>query len=105
MSLELERIKNIPKEKFDKFPQDLLDFAEKNNKNIELPNINSLMGQAIALMSYNKNSYFYNGCIYLTDGLAAEPIIKPRCKVFWVISPNGEVGPHLKYGRVVKIHN
>ena len=53
----------------------------------------------------NKNSYFYNGCIYLTDGLAAEPIIKPRCKVFWVISPHGEVGPHLKYGRVVKIHN
>jgi predicted metal-dependent peptidase len=47
----------------------------------------------------------YDGCIYLTDGYANEPRIKPRCKVFWVITPDGEVGPHLKYGRVVKINN
>ncbi len=47
----------------------------------------------------------YDGCIYLTDGYAYEPEIKPRCKVFWVITPDGEVGPHLKYGRVVKIKN
>ena len=47
----------------------------------------------------------YDGCIYLTDGYATEPRIKPRCKVFWVITPDGEVGPHLKYGRVVKINN
>jgi predicted metal-dependent peptidase len=47
----------------------------------------------------------YDGCIYLTDGYATEPRIKPRCKVFWVITPDGEVGPHLKYGRVVKINS
>ena len=45
----------------------------------------------------------YDGCIYLTDGYAPEPIVKPYCKVFWVITPDGEVGDHLKFGRIVKI--
>ena len=47
----------------------------------------------------------YDGCIYLTDGYAMEPSIKPRCKVFWVITPDGEVGDHLKFGRAIKINN
>ena len=47
----------------------------------------------------------YDGCIYLTDGYAMEPLIKPRCKVFWVITPDGEVGDHLKFGRAIKINN
>ena len=47
----------------------------------------------------------YDGCIYLTDGFAMEPVIKPRCKVFWVITPDGEVGDHLKFGRAIKIKN
>ena len=47
----------------------------------------------------------YDGCIYLTDGFAMEPAIKPRCKVFWVITPDGEVGDHLKFGRAIKIKN
>jgi len=47
----------------------------------------------------------YDGCIYLTDGFASEPRVKPRCKVFWIITPDGEIGPHLKYGRVVKINS
>ena len=45
----------------------------------------------------------YDGCIYLTDGYAPEPIVKPYCKVFWVITPDGEIGDHLKFGRIVKI--
>lgn len=45
----------------------------------------------------------YDGCIYLTDGYAPEPNIKPNCKVFWVITPDGDIGDHLKFGRVVKI--
>ena len=47
----------------------------------------------------------YDGCIYLTDGYAGEPKIKPRCKVFWVITPNGSVGSHLKFGRVLQMQN
>ncbi len=45
----------------------------------------------------------YDGCIYLTDGYAPEPTVKPNCKVFWIITPDGLVGDHLKFGRIVKI--
>ena len=45
----------------------------------------------------------YDGCIYLTDGYAPEPAVKPPCKVFWCITKDGNVGPHLKFGRVVKM--
>ena len=45
----------------------------------------------------------YDGCIYLTDGYAPEPTVKPNCKVFWIITPDGIVGDHLKFGRIVKI--
>ena len=47
----------------------------------------------------------YDGCIYLTDGWAPEPKIKPPCKVFWCITKDGKIGPHLKFGRVVKMTN
>ena len=47
----------------------------------------------------------YDGCIYLTDGYAPEPRIKPPCKVFWCITKDGKIGPHLKFGRVVKMTN
>lgn len=45
----------------------------------------------------------YDGCIYLTDGQAAEPTTKPRCNVFWVITPDGTIGSHLKFGRVLQM--
>ena len=45
----------------------------------------------------------YDGCIYLTDGDAPEPLIKPYCKVFWLITPGGTTGDHLKFGKVVKM--
>ena len=47
----------------------------------------------------------YDGCIYLTDGQATEPTIKPRCNVFWVITPDGNIGSHLKFGRVLQMQN
>ena len=54
----------------------------------------------------NKNTnVLYDGCIYLTDGYASAPEIKPRCKVFWVITPDGSLGSHLKYGRALQINN
>ena len=45
----------------------------------------------------------YDGCVYLTDGYAAEPKIKPHCKLLWVITSDGQTGPHLKYGQVIQI--
>ena len=54
----------------------------------------------------NKNTnVLYDGCIYLTDGYASAPEIKPRCKVFWVITPEGSLGSHLKFGRALQINN
>lgn len=47
----------------------------------------------------------YDGCIYLTDGEAREPETRPKCKVFWVITANGKIGSHLKFGRVVQMIN
>jgi len=39
----------------------------------------------------------------LTDGYASEPEIKPPCKVFWIVTPDGDLGEHLKFGRAVKL--
>ena len=58
------------------------------------------------VFSYLRKNRFkkYDGCIYLTDGYASEPKIKPPCKVGWVITKNGTIGRHLKYGRVVQLN-
>jgi len=47
----------------------------------------------------------YDGCIYLTDGEAREPETRPKCKVFWVVTADGKIGSHLKFGRVVQMIN
>lgn len=46
-----------------------------------------------------------DGCIYLTDGYAPEPTIKPLCKLLYVITPNGNIDKHLKWGRIIQIKN
>ncbi len=45
----------------------------------------------------------FDGCIYLTDGYADEPKNKPHCRLLWVVTPDGKIGDHLKWGRVVKL--
>lgn len=45
----------------------------------------------------------WDGCIYLTDGHAPAPHLGPPCKLLWVVTSNGNAGPHLKFGRVVKL--
>ena len=45
----------------------------------------------------------YDGCIYLTDGYAEEPSIRPPCPLLWVITPDGNVGDHLQFGRIIKL--
>ena len=45
----------------------------------------------------------YDGCIYLTDGCADEPVIPPPCPLLWVITADGSIGGHLLYGRRVQL--
>ena len=42
----------------------------------------------------------FDGCIYLTDGFADSPLIRPGCRVLWVLS-GGQGGEHLSFGRQV----
>lgn len=44
-------------------------------------------------------SGFFDACIYLTDGCAAEPEIKPRTSLLWVLTQDGNNDEHLKWGR------
>jgi predicted metal-dependent peptidase len=57
---------------------------------------------AFAFLRSNRLTHF-DGCIYLTDGYAAEPTIKPPCPLLWVITPDGDDGDHLLFGRVIKL--
>mgnify|MGYP000051719643 CR=1 FL=1 len=50
----------------------------------------------------NKNKKLQiDACVYLTDGYAPEPTIKPRCKLLYVITPGGNKGDHLKWGNSI----
>ena len=50
----------------------------------------------------NKNKKLQiDACVYLTDGCAPEPKIKPRYKLLYVITPNANKGDHLKWGHVI----
>lgn len=44
----------------------------------------------------------FDGILYLTDGNANRPVIRPRAKVLWVISPNG-MTKNLDFGPFVKM--
>jgi predicted metal-dependent peptidase len=45
-----------------------------------------------------------DACVYLTDGYAPDPQVKPRCKLLYVITPEGKLGPHLKFGKTIKMN-
>ncbi len=45
----------------------------------------------------------WDGCVYLTDGVAPEPTVRPACKLLWVLVGGASGGPHLKWGRAVKL--
>lgn len=45
----------------------------------------------------------FDACIYLTDGYAGEPEVRPRCPLLWVITAGGNIGTHLKFGRVIQL--
>ena len=44
----------------------------------------------------------FDGCIYLTDGYASEPKVRPPCKLIWVVTSGGNESA-LKYGRIIKL--
>ena len=43
------------------------------------------------------------GCIYLTDGVAPKPTIKPFCKILWVVYRSKSDNEHLVPGRVIEL--
>ncbi len=45
----------------------------------------------------------YDGCIYLTDGGSSAPTIRPPCKLLWVVTSDGMMGAHLKFGRSIQL--
>ena len=44
----------------------------------------------------------FDGCVYLTDGVASAPETRPPCKLLWVLV-GGHGGEHLKFGRQIVI--
>jgi predicted metal-dependent peptidase len=44
----------------------------------------------------------YDGLIYLTDGYADVPTIKPPCRLLWVITPGG-TKENIAFGNVIEI--
>jgi predicted metal-dependent peptidase len=57
---------------------------------------------ALTWVSNPRNGSF-DACIYLTDGYASEPEVRPRCPMLWVITASGNVGNHLKFGRSIQL--
>jgi predicted metal-dependent peptidase len=45
----------------------------------------------------------YSGVIYFTDGYASAPTIKIKQPLIWVITPGGDLGDHLVYGKKIQI--
>jgi predicted metal-dependent peptidase len=44
-----------------------------------------------------------NSCIYLTDGMANPAKIKPKCNLLYIITPDGIMGDHLKFGKQIQM--
>lgn len=45
----------------------------------------------------------FDGCIYLTDGRADAPRVRPPCRVLWVVTADGRMGDHLMWGKSIRI--
>ena len=65
-------------------------------------NINGRGGTAFdPIFSFiNQSVVRYDGCIYLSDGEAQKPKIRPRCRLLWVITANGTT-LNTDFGRTV----
>ena len=45
----------------------------------------------------------FDGCIYLTDGNANVPNVRPPCRLLWVVTADGRMGDHLPWGKSIRI--
>lgn len=45
----------------------------------------------------------FDGCIYLTDGYADTPTIRPPCRLLWVVTKDGRTGVHLPWGKNIRM--
>ncbi len=45
----------------------------------------------------------WDGCLYLTDGRADAPAVRPPCPLLWVLTEGAKAGSHLRFGRVVSL--
>lgn len=45
----------------------------------------------------------FDACIYLTDGQAPAPTVRPPCRLLWVVSSRGNMGKHLCFGQAIQI--
>lgn len=45
----------------------------------------------------------FDGCIYLTDGYADTPTVRPPCRLLWVVTPDGRIGDQLPWGKSIRI--
>lgn len=43
----------------------------------------------------------WDGCLYLTDGRADAPTIRPPCPLLWVLTEGAKAGSHLRFGRTI----
>ena len=51
----------------------------------------------------NTRNGLFDACIYLTDGMASTPKIRPKCPVMWVLTDNLSSTEHLKFGRIITL--
>lgn len=56
-----------------------------------------------ALKHIKESKTNFGGVIYFTDGCAPPTQVKIGIPLMWVITPDGEMGEHLKYGKQVRL--
>jgi predicted metal-dependent peptidase len=52
-----------------------------------------------------ENRQRFDGCIYLTDGYANTPYVRPPCRLLWVVTADGLIGDNLPWGKRIRISN
>ena len=57
---------------------------------------------AVEYLQKGRKTQTFDGCIYLTDGYATTPQIKPPCRLLWVLTPDG-TDENLAFGANVKL--
>jgi len=62
----------------------------------------TMFDPAFEYLQKERKRQTFDGCIYLTDGYATTPQIKPPCRLLWVLTPDG-TDENLAFGANVKL--